>query len=71
MAALAAKPTFPKDRALRIFSGTYNVRGRPHVREDGQVEEIPADQLGPWLRHVEMTTPDILFFAFQVIGLLP
>ena len=36
-------------RPLRIFSGTWNVRGRPNALGDGSFEHISPEAVAPWL----------------------
>lgn len=34
---------------FRIFSGTYNVRGRPNLNKDGILEKISTEETNKWL----------------------
>ena len=60
-----------RGRPLRVFSGTWNVRGRPNVRVDGNFEHISAAAVLPWLRGAfdvaSSGAPDFLFFSLQEV----
>jgi hypothetical protein len=46
------KKTVP-DIPTRVFSGTYNVRGRPNINENGILEKILPEDVLPWVKGID------------------
>jgi len=46
------KKTVP-DTPTRVFSGTYNVRGRPNINENGILEKILPEDVLPWVKGID------------------
>ena len=65
---MAAMTSVQLGGAVRIFSGTYNVRGRPRVGEDGNLEEIPQESIHAFLSaslENGAPPPDIVAISLQ------
>lgn len=58
-----------QEEGMRIFVGTYNVRGRPNRRDGGYLEHIDPKTLLPWVQGIVggPLLPGLAIFALQEV----
>ena len=70
VASSVVPPATPSD-PIRIFAGTYNVRGRPAQSDNGTLETIPVEPLVAWLQHGKKYSdeppPDLVVIGLQEV----